>query len=76
MNNLSRVKSCPNPVRKYALSIIGLSLTLLIVVGCASTSNVNDFCDTYKPVYVDDNVPEEYLLLIDLNNAVYMERCL
>jgi hypothetical protein len=58
-----------------------LLATLTIASGCASTivTTTNAYCAAYSPIRL--TVPEEQalrertLLLIDTNNAIYMELC-
>jgi hypothetical protein len=54
-------------------SIIGLSVMMITVSGCAmSTGN---YCDIYQPVPTLDVGTELQKLRTDKNNAYHMEKC-
>ena len=64
------------PWVKQMMYVIGCITMLTSLVACATSSPAIDtFCFVYKPVYHSRLDTEETKAQIDMNNAVWKERC-
>lgn len=57
-------------------SVIACALMLITLSGCETGSRgINNFCLLYQPVYHSKKDTEETKASIDVNNAIWLEKC-